>query len=96
MIGLQVGGTVWEGLGGVTLELALWFQKSKLFPKTLCLLVATATYKLSQQHVCLPAAMFSTVMVMDSPSETVGKLYLNAFFYKSPRLRDLFIAVEKY
>jgi hypothetical protein len=72
-----VGGTVWEGLGGV-ISLkevchegwALRFQKFMLFPVYfLCLRVVSQDVSSQcppQCHTCLLAAVLSTMTVMDS------------------------------
>jgi len=95
-----LGGTIWRGLGGVASlgEVCPWgcasgFQKLRTFPANSPSPPPPASWLLGQDmnsqlllqcHACLPAAMLHTMMVTDSPSETVSQPPINCFLYKLP------------
>lgn len=62
---------------------------------SLCLLLAQVlTHCSNDMPACLPAAMLATMVVVDSPTETVSKPQLNAFFCQLPWSQCLFTATE--
>lgn len=82
-------------LGGGGGGEALWFQNPMPFPVVFslpCVCGSGVSPQLQHQD-CLPAAVFSTVMAIESTSET--KSPFNVFFYKLTLLWCFVIAVEK-